>query len=77
MIRHDTEYFDPPAPVASVSVANPLTKTQIVDVTMLDDSGADVTLLPSAADVGVLGRDILNNLRLELNGPALVGTVTR
>jgi hypothetical protein len=91
---------------------------------MLVDSGADVTLLPSAvietlgivaegeltlqgydgdrntapivqaivrwgkytfpgqyvvgnANVGVLGRDILNNLRLDLNGPALVGTVTR
>jgi len=52
MPKYDTENFDPPAPVAYVSIRDPETGASLSDVPMLIDTGADVTLLP--ASYGVL-----------------------
>jgi hypothetical protein len=43
---YDGALFNPPAPVARVSLRNPLSGVVIADVPMLLDTGADVTLLP-------------------------------
>ena len=111
--------FSPPAPVARIVVRHSETGSSVPDVTMLIDSGADVTLIPKLpiatlglvgagqhyqlvafdgtareseavqadivflnkrfhgryllveGEVGILGRDILNHLRLLLDGPML------
>ena len=119
MHRYDVSRYDPPAPVALVSLRRGDGSPLIHDVPLLIDSGADITLLPrgpvlslgvaalpgvayqlagfdgarSAAeavqldvvmlgrafrgryliiddDHGILGRDVLNSLRLILDGPA-------
>ena len=46
MTAYDRVLFDPPAPVASVTVRHPSSGEVVRDVRMLIDSGADVTLLP-------------------------------
>ena len=46
MPNYDAENFDPPAPVAYVTLRNPATGASLSDVPMLIDTGADVTLLP-------------------------------
>ena len=46
MPAYDTKQFDPPAPVAYVTLRHPATGASISDVPMLLDTGADVTLLP-------------------------------
>jgi hypothetical protein len=120
MPAYDARWFDPPAPVAEVSVRNPQTGTTLSDVPMLLDSGADVSLIPRSyieqlgldliadsvyelmgfdgttsfarvvetellflgrtfrgrflvleQEWGILGRDIMNHVRLWLNGPEL------
>jgi hypothetical protein len=43
---YDAERFDPPAPLALVTVRSELTGVVIHDVPMLLDAGADVSLLP-------------------------------
>jgi predicted aspartyl protease len=49
--RYDSENFDPPAPVASVTICNPETGAIVGNVLMLIDTGADATLIPrSVAD---------------------------
>jgi hypothetical protein len=118
MPAYDDSRFDPPAPIASVSLHHPDREESIADVPMLIDSGADATLLPKSAveslgitgtgeryqlmafdgttsdsevvrvhlvfmnktfrgryllidgEVGVIGRDVLNHVRLLLDGPA-------
>jgi len=45
----DGVHFEPPAPVAVVSLYCPQTGSHVEKVEMLLDSGADVTLLPRAA----------------------------
>ncbi|MGZ9222409.1 MAG: hypothetical protein ACXW4Q_09890, partial [Anaerolineales bacterium] len=47
MPKYDAENFDPPAPVAYVTLRNSATGVSLSDVPMLLDRGADVTLLPS------------------------------
>lgn len=47
MPAYDRTWFDPPAPLARVTVRNPDIGTAMSDVPMLLDSGADVTLLPA------------------------------
>jgi len=47
MPKYDAENFDPPAPVAYVTLRNSATGVLLSDVPMLIDTGADVTLLPS------------------------------
>ena len=46
MPAYDADRFDPPAPVAHVTLRHPVTGVSLSDVPMLMDSGADVTLLP-------------------------------
>jgi hypothetical protein len=50
MSAYDAVLSDPPAPVAKVNVRNPLTAAVITDVSMLLDTGADVTLIPRAVE---------------------------
>ena len=118
MPKYDAENFDPPAPVAYVSLRDPATGASLSDVPMLMDTGADISLLPRtyieqlgaepAADVvyeiqgfdgesklanvielelaflekkfsgqflmidqqiGILGRNILNALSINFDGP--------
>ena len=45
----DASQFNPPAPVARVTLRNPSTGLAVSDVALLVDSGADVTLLPRKA----------------------------
>lgn len=46
MQAYDSNQFDPPAPVASVTFRHPATGASLSDVSMLIDTGADVTLIP-------------------------------
>src|SRR5271157_3519432 len=48
MPKYDADHFEPPAPVAYVSLRDPATGVSLSDVPMLIDTGADVTLLPQA-----------------------------
>jgi hypothetical protein len=117
MQAYDGERFDPPAPVALVTVKSSRLGVEIQDVPMLVDTGADVSLLPRSyveslvtpdavqyelegfdgskslapavsAELklwgksfrgqfllvdgwhGVLGRNVLNALKLVFDGPA-------
>lgn len=120
MPPYDSDEFDPPAPVAFVTLRNPDTRSGLDNVLMLIDSGADVTLIPKEVasqlgivaateaqyalegfdgtqsvalavraelkflrrtfrgqflltdkSIGVIGRNVLNSLRLVLDGPRL------
>src|SRR5215471_3303076 len=46
MPAYDAGQFNPPAPVATVSLRDSASGKTVTDVPMLIDSGADVTLLP-------------------------------
>jgi hypothetical protein len=48
MLAYDATHFQPPAPVATVTLRNPATGVVCADVPMLLDSGADVSLAPEA-----------------------------
>jgi len=54
MPRYDGENADPPAPVAQVVLRNPATGAQSSPISMLLDTGADITLIPreAAAQIG-------------------------
>ena len=54
MPEYDAENYNPPAPVAHVTLRNPATGDILSNVPMLIDTGSDTTLLPSEA-VGKLG----------------------
>lgn len=118
MPEYDAENYNPPAPVAYVTLRNPATGAVLSNVPMLIDTGADTTLLPSDVveklgvkaeentgfevqvfdgdtkflrivkldllilnktfkgdyllidrPIGILGRNILNNIRILLDGP--------
>lgn len=120
MPAYDSKAFDPPAPLARVSLRSPENGSVVDDVPMLIDSGADVTLIPemflselgidldqgesyelaafdglksttravrlelvfqrrtfrglfllSDGENGILGRNVINNLALVLDGPRL------
>jgi len=49
MPAYDANLFDPPAPVAQVTLRNLQNSNALSDVSMLLDSGADVTLIPSTS----------------------------
>lgn len=49
MPTYDAKLFDPPAPLAQVTLRNPQNANRLSDVPMLIDSGADVTLIPSTS----------------------------
>lgn len=52
---YDDVSFDPPAPLAGVTLRNPDSRGTLSNVPMLLDSGADVTLIPqtSASELGL------------------------
>jgi hypothetical protein len=49
MPSYDASHFDPPAPVARVTLRNPHSGVTVSDVVLLLDTGADVTMLPRMA----------------------------
>ena len=49
MPAYDSARFEPPAPVASVTLRDPSSRKTVPGVMLLVDSGADVTLLPESA----------------------------
>ena len=49
MPDYDATHFDPPAPLAHVTLVHPETLQRQEAVPMLLDSGADVTLVPAEA----------------------------
>jgi hypothetical protein len=53
MPAYDATHFNPPAPLAQVTLRNPSTGVTVPDVVLLVDSGADVTLLPRRAVEGL------------------------
>jgi hypothetical protein len=65
MISYDASRFDPPAPVAEVTLRTPDGGRSVSQVLLLLDTGADITLLPQAA-VERLGVPPLPDLRYEL-----------
>jgi predicted aspartyl protease len=64
MPSYDALAFDPPALVARVVLRNPESGTTVSDVSLLLDTGADVTLLPRTA-VERLGVPLLSGQRYE------------
>jgi len=46
MAAYDSSLFDPPAPVALVSIRDPSSGNIVSGVRMLMDSGSDLTLIP-------------------------------
>jgi hypothetical protein len=67
MPAYDATRFDPPAPLALVTLRDLGTGTILSDVPMLLDSGADVTLVPQAA-VNQLGVAVIPDSQYELKG---------
>ena len=58
MPEYDSARFVPPAPVAAITITHPATGRRQLDVPMLIDTGADVTILP-LRPVRELGVDFL------------------
>lgn len=67
MPEYDAILFDPPAPLARVTLRNPENSAIWSDVPMLLDSGADVTLIPQAS-VNQLGMTVVPDKHYELVG---------
>ncbi len=67
MPNYDTQFFNPPAPLAKVVIRNPETGAELSDIPMLLDTGADVTLLPREV-VELLGVTITTEKQYELVG---------
>src|SRR5262249_49338813 len=67
MPSYDASHFDPPAPVAQVTLRNSHSGATVSDVRLLIDTGADITLLPRTA-VEQLGVPILAGQQYELRG---------
>lgn len=67
MPSYDGSHFDPPAPVARVTLRNPQSGATVSDVLLLVDTGADITLLPHTA-VERLGVPLLAGQQYELMG---------
>jgi hypothetical protein len=65
MPAYDGTRFDPPAPVAYVTLRNPESGATLPDVPMLLDSGSDITLLPRAV-MSPLGLSAIPNKHYEL-----------
>ena len=67
MPSYDASHFNPPAPVARVTVHHPQHRTTVSDVLLLVDTGADITLLPRTV-VEQLGVSLLPDQQYELMG---------
>ena len=46
MQKYNSDFFNPPAPIAYVTLRNPENNEEVINVPMLLDTGADATLLP-------------------------------
>ena len=67
MAAYDSDLFDPPAPMARVTLRAIPTRKIITDVPMLIDSGSDLTLIPEAS-IAELGPNLGLDKRVELQG---------
>lgn len=67
MPAYDANLFDPPAPVAVVSIRDPGNGKTVHDVSMLIDSGSDVSLIPQTS-INELELEIDPNAGYELQG---------
>ena len=67
MPAYDSNLFDPPAPVAIVSIRDPTSGSTAKNVPMLIDSGSDVSLVPRTS-VAELDLEIDPNAGYELEG---------
>jgi predicted aspartyl protease len=67
MPSYDAADFDPPAPVALATLRNPHSAEMGLDVRLLLDTGADITLLPRTA-IERLGTALLADPQYELMG---------
>lgn len=67
MPAYDATQFEPPAPLAQVTLRNKETGAVLLDVPMLLDSGADVTLIPESA-MNSLGLTVMRDRHYELVG---------
>jgi hypothetical protein len=67
MAAYDSSLFDPPAPVALVSIRDPRGGDIVSGVRMLIDSGSDLTLIPERS-VNELNIDLDQNESYELTG---------
>lgn len=67
MTAYNSTDFDPPAPVAYVTLRNDTTGAEWSNVPMQLDTGADVTLVPQTA-VNKLGLTIFSDMQYKLVG---------
>ena|ERR1700738_2260165 len=67
MPAYDSNHFDPPAPLAKVSLRSPHNGNFISGVPMLIDSGSDLTLIPEIS-IDELNLDLDQNETYELTG---------
>lgn len=67
MPAYDPGRFNPPAPLARVTLRHPEKGNTLSDVPMLIDSGADVTLIPQAL-VNLVGATVNTGEGYELMG---------
>jgi hypothetical protein len=67
MPAYDAPHFNPPAPLARVTLRNTSTGVSVSDVVLLVDSGADVTLLPRQSVEG-LGISLATGRGYEIAG---------
>jgi hypothetical protein len=67
MPTYDAHFFNPPAPLARVTLRNSGDGKTVSEVPMLIDSGADVTLIPHQS-VTALGASIEPNIGYEVMG---------
>jgi predicted aspartyl protease len=67
MPSYNAVHFNPPAPAALVTIRNPDNGQLDLDVPVLMDSGADVTLLPRTA-IEQLGIPVISHQQYELVG---------
>lgn len=67
MPAYDSNLFDPPAPVASVTIRDPRNGNTQSEVLMLIDTGADITLVPKHS-VNQLESDLDPRAHYELRG---------
>jgi predicted aspartyl protease len=65
MPEYDSTRYNPPAPVASVTLRNPATNVALLEQPLLIDTGADTTLIPQAA-LAALGMQPIQNVNYEV-----------
>jgi len=67
MPAYDSNLFNPPAPVASVTLRDPSNGNIASNVLMLIDTGADITLVPETS-IGELKSEFDSDEGYELRG---------